>query len=74
MAPKERHLKDKPVFLAHYITIGRVLPLLLISAGIALVVTDTRARNRNEKQAERDHAAYELGYQIALDGTRVAAA
>lgn len=74
MTPKERHLKDKPVFLAHHITIGHLLPLLLFSAGIALVVTDSRARNRTEKQAERDHAAYELGYQIALDRTHAAAA
>lgn len=74
MAPKERHLKDKPVFLANHITIGHVLPLLLFSAGIALFVSDTRAQARNERQAQLQHDAYELGRQVALAETRAAAA
>lgn len=74
MAPKERHLKDKPVFLAPHIHIGPLLPLLLFSAGIALLVADTRARDRNERQAQLQHAAYELGRRVALDETRAMAA
>lgn len=74
MAPKERHLKDKPVFLAHQFTIDHALSLLLFSAGVALVVADTRARDRHEMQAEREHAAFELGIRVALDGTHAAAA
>lgn len=76
MTPKERHLKDMPVFLAHQFTIDQALTLLLFSAGIALVVADTRARDRNEKQARLQHAAYELGRQVqaALDGTHATAA
>lgn len=62
------------MFLAHQIHIGHVLPLLLFSAGIALFVTDTRARGRNERQAQLQHAAYELGRRIALDETRANAA
>lgn len=62
------------MFLAHHIPIGHLLPLLLFSAGIALVVTDMRALARNERQAHLQHAAYELGYQVALDGTQTAAA
>lgn len=59
-----------PVLLAHHITIDHVLPLLLISAGIALVVIDTRARERNtERSAQMQHAAYELGKRIERNRT-----
>lgn len=62
------------MFLAHQITIGHLLPMLLFSAGIALVVTDRRARERNETQAQLQHAAYELGRAVALDRTLAPAA
>ncbi|MGH3090609.1 MAG: hypothetical protein ACRDSJ_25300 [Rubrobacteraceae bacterium] len=62
------------MFLATPIPIGHVLTMLLFSAGLAIVVTDTRARNRNERQAQLQHAAYELGREVALDGTRAVAA
>lgn len=63
-----------PVFLAHHIHIGHVLPLLLFSAGIALVMADARARERHERQAQLQHAAYELGLQVERARTHVAAA
>lgn len=62
------------MFLANQIHIGHVLPLLLFSAGIALFVADTRTRGRDEKQAQMQHAAYELGRRVALAETRAAAA
>lgn len=70
-ASKEHTRKETPVLLAHHITISHLLPVLLFSAGIALVVTDRRARDRNEKQAQLQHAAYELGLRVARDGTPV---
>lgn len=62
------------MLLAHHITTGYALPMLLISAGIALVVADTRARERNnERSAQLQHAAYELGLMVARDRTPVGA-
>lgn len=61
------------MLLAHHIAIGHALPVLLISAGIALVVADRRARDRNERSAQLQHAAYELGRRVALDRTPVSA-
>lgn len=40
------------MLLAHHISIGPTLSLLLFSAGIGLLVADVRARERNEKQVE----------------------
>jgi len=60
------------VLLAHHITIDHALPLLIISTGIALVVADRRARDRNtERSAQREHAAYELGLRVARDRTPI---
>lgn len=56
------------MFLAHQITISDALSVLLFSAGIALVVTDRRARDRNERQVQLQWAAYELGRRVALAG------
>jgi hypothetical protein len=61
------------VLLVHHITVDDVLPLLLISAGAAIFVADVRARERNDRQAELQHAAYELGRSVALDRTPVSA-
>ena len=62
------------MILARLITVGHALPLLLFSAGIALVVTIKRARDRDETQAQLQHAAYELGRAVALAGTHAVAA
>ena len=60
------------MLLAHHITIDHALSLLLFSAGIALVVADSRARDRNiERSAQREHAAYELGLRVARDRTPI---
>lgn len=61
------------MLLVHHITVDDVLPLLLISAGAAILVADVRARERNDRQAELQHAAYELGRSVALDRTPVSA-
>lgn len=62
------------MLLAHHIiTVDHVLPLLLVSTGIALFVADVRARERSDRQAELQHAAYELGRTVALDRTPVSA-
>lgn len=63
------------MLLVHHITVDNVLSLLLISAGAAIFVADVRARERNDRQAELQHAAYELGLQVgvALDRTPVSA-
>jgi hypothetical protein len=61
------------VLLAHHITVDHVLPMLLVSTSIALFVADLRARERNDRQAELQHAAFELGLQVALDRTPVSA-
>lgn len=52
------------MLLAHHISIGPTLSLLLFSAGIGLLVADVRARERNEKQVELQWAAYELGRTV----------
>jgi len=61
------------VLLAHHITIDHALTLLLFSGGVVLFVADLRARERNERQAQLQHAAYELGRAVALDGTPISA-
>lgn len=61
------------MLLVHHITVDNVLPLLLVSAGAAILVADVRARERNDRQAELQHAAYELGRSVALDRTPVSA-
>jgi hypothetical protein len=61
------------VLLAHHITVDHALPLLLVSTGIVLFVADLRARERSDRQAELQHAAYELGRSVALDRTPVSA-
>lgn len=61
------------MLLVHHITVDNVLPLLLVSAGAAIFVADVRARERNDRQAELQHAAYELGRSVALDRTPVSA-
>lgn len=61
------------MLLVHNITVDNVLPLLLVSAGAAIFVADVRARERNDRQAELQHAAYELGRSVALDRTPVSA-
>lgn len=61
------------MLLVHHISVDNALPLLLISAGAVIIVADVRARDRNNRQAELQHAAYELGLQVALDRTPVSA-
>ncbi|HEY9372579.1 hypothetical protein [Streptomyces sp.] len=61
------------MLLVYHITVDNVLPLLLITAGAAIIVADARARERNDRQAELQHAAYELGLRVALDRTHVSA-
>lgn len=61
------------MLLAHHITTDHALSLLLFSAGIAIVVADMRARDRNERQAQLQHDAYELGRAVALDRTPISA-
>lgn len=61
------------MLLVYHITVDNVLPLLLVSAGAAIIVADVRARERNDRQAELQHAAYELGRSVALDRTPVSA-
>lgn len=66
--------KNAIVLLAHHlITVEHALPPLLIAAGVALLVFDVRARERSDRQAELQHAAYELGRRVALDRTPVSA-
>ena len=52
------------MLLVYHITIDHVLPLLLFAAGTALLVADVRARERNDRQAELQHAAFELGMLV----------
>ena len=52
------------MLLAHHITVDHVLPLLLVSTGIVLFVADVRARERSDRQAELQHAAFELGLRV----------
>lgn len=61
------------MLLVYHITVDNALPLLLVSAGAAIIVADVRARERNDRQAELQHAAYELGRRVALDRTPVSA-
>jgi hypothetical protein len=52
------------VLLVYHITVDNALPLLLASAGVAIIVADVRARERNDRQAELQHAAFELGLRV----------
>lgn len=62
------------MLLAHHIHFDHALSLLIFSAGFALVLVDVRARERrSERSAQLQHAAYELGRQVALDRTPTSA-
>lgn len=62
------------MLLAHHITVDHTLSLLLLSASIAVAVADARARGRdNERSVQLQHAAYELGREVALARTPVSA-
>lgn len=52
------------MLLVYHITVDNALPLLLVSAGAAIIVADVRARERNDRQAELQHAAFELGLRV----------
>lgn len=59
--------------LAYHITIDQALTVLFVSASIATILADMRAQDRKERSAQLQHAAYELGLQVARDRTPASA-